>query len=267
MKQKLLIIDGHNFLFKSYSVPFKFYTKKGTPLHVTTTFLSLIKRAIKVTGCSQIAVVFDREEITSNHIIYKDYKANRKTDYSQDKDSPFMHLPHVKKVLKHLKIKTYEKKGIEADDLIASLTKQFLKTHKNGQVFIASNDSDFYQIVSKNVFQLILGKKGVNTFIAPKDIKLKLGITPKQYVYFKSLTGDKSDNIKGIPKIGSICASQIINKKLKMDLKDYSTLIQKNKKLIALNSELNICKNVNLLNLNSKILSVNNQEIFIKLRF
>ncbi len=140
----LLLIDGHNFLFKSYGVPFKFYSSNGTPLHVLTTFLGLIKRALKVEKFSDIAVVFDSESKNSNHSISDSYKANRKSDYSNDEDSPFKHLPLIKKSLKFLKVKTFEKRGIEADDMIGTLAMNYLKKNKNGKVFIASSDSDFY---------------------------------------------------------------------------------------------------------------------------
>lgn len=270
-KQKnLIIIDGHNFLFKSYAVPFKFYSKKGTPLHVITTFISLVRRAIKsvekFSECSDIALVFDSEKPSSNHKLLETYKTNRKK-FSEDEDSPFKHLPQIKKVLKHLKIKTYEKMGVEADDLIASLASQYLKAHKLGKIFIISNDSDFYQLLSKNIKQIIFKNKGINLIFSPKELRQKHNIAPKQYIYFKCLTGDRSDNIKGIPNIGPIKASKIINKELKFNLKEYFDLINANKKLIELNCKINVCNNLERLSLNYKILNYKNSEIFSKLNF
>lgn len=270
LKRNLIVIDGHNFLFKAYGVPFKFYSKIGTPLHVVNTFIALVKRAIKTVdkfgGCTDIAIVFDSENATSNHALLKDYKANRK-DYSQVEDSPFTHLPFIQKSLKHLKIKTYEKKGIEADDLIASLATQYLGQYKTGKVFVFSNDSDFYQLLSNNVKQVIFKNKGIDLVFGPKELKEKLNIVPKQYVYFKSLTGDVADNIKGIPGIGPIRASQIINKKIEINLRDYTSIISNNQKLIKLNAGINVCKNIRNLELNSKIISCKNQKVFDRLGF
>ncbi len=270
MKRNLLLIDGHHFLWKSYGVPFKFHSKKGTPLHVATVFLALVKRAIAVVdqsggGVTEIAVVFDSNAQTSNHLLSKDYKANRKTDYSQDEDSPFHHLPYVLKALKRLKIKIYEKRGVEADDLIASLAAQYLKKHKNGTVFIASSDSDFYQLLSKNVRQILFGKKGANLVIGPKEIKERLGITPKQYVYFKSLTGDKADNIIGVPNVGHVRAARIINKKLAFDKKTHAAVLELNRKLIELNRTLEVCKNWTHIAVPPKVRVFKSQELFEKL--
>ncbi len=270
MQPKLLIIDGHNFLFKAYGVPFKFNSTKGTPLHVVTGFLSLIKRTLKIVSnnnnCS-IAVIFDTESKSSNSKLSETYKTNRKTDYSQDLDSPFKHLEYILKVLKFLNIKVYKKKGVEADDIIASLVSQFLIKHKNGKVYIASSDSDFYQLLSNNTAQIILGKKGAYSLFTPKELKQKLGISPKEYVYFKSLTGDKADNISGIPNIGPVKARMIIKRELKLDLSQYENLIKLNQKLIELNKNINVCKNLSALILKTKRLELKNSEIFQKLNF
>lgn len=267
MKKTLLIIDGHNFLFKAYGVPFKFHSPNGTPLHVITTYLGLIRRAIKCSTCSDIAIVFDTEHRTSNHKLSEDYKANRKIDYSQDEDNPFKHLPYIKLVLKFLKIKTYEKRGTEADDIIASLATQYLKENKSSKVLIASSDSDFYQLLSKEISLIHFGKKGLNTLFTPSSLKNKYNITPKQYVLFKSLTGDSSDNIKGVPGIGPIRASKIINKEILFDMKEHAKLLDHNEKLVKLNTGINVCKELKVLKLDPKLETLKNQDIFLKLQF
>ena len=245
--RNLLIIDGHNFLWKAYGVPFKFFSKKGTPLHVTTVFLSLLRLGISAIdvlgGCTDLAIVFDSQEQTSNHLLSKEYKSNRKMDYSQDADSPFRHLSQIVRALKYFHIKTFERSGIEADDLIASLEAQYTKKYRKGNVFIASSDSDFYQLMSKNIRQIIFGRKGVNILLGSKEIKAKLGINPKQYVYFKSLMGDKADNIVGIPHIGPIQAAMIVNKKFSFKRQEHAALLSLNRKLIELDQKIIVCKN------------------------
>lgn len=267
MKRTLLIIDGHNFLFKAYGVPFKFNSKKGTPLHVVTTYTSLIRRAVNATKCTDIAIVFDTEGKTSNHDLSDEYKANRKLDYSNDEDSPFKHLPYIKKVLSYLKIKSFEKRGIEADDIVASLATQYLNQHEGGKVVIASSDSDFYQLLSNKVSILHFGNKGVNVFFTTKSLKEKLSITPKQYVFFKSLTGDSADNIVGVAGIGKIRAKNIVNKVIPFDIVPHKSLLERNEKLVRLNSEINVCKNWKTLELNTRISTMKNQDIFFKLQF
>ncbi len=263
MARNLLILDGHNLLWKAYGVPFKFHSEKGMPLHVATAFLSLVRRAVKVVGkCTEIAIVFDSDQKNSNHALSVDYKANRKTDYSQDEDSPFHHMPQVLRALTHLKIKIYMRSGVEADDIVASLTAQYLKQYKNSRVFIASTDSDFYQLLSPRVNIITYGKKGADTLFTAKSMKEKLGVAPRQYVYFKSLTGDKADNIGGIPGVGKVRAEKIVNRSLKFDAKPYAELMHRNQKLITLNQNLNICKNWKLLALRPTVLALKSQEVF-----
>ncbi len=265
-RRVLIILDGHNLLFKAYGIPFKFNSSKGTPLHVATAFLSMIRRAVRVAdvrgGCTEIAVVFDSEHPTSNHALSADYKATRKKDYSQDEDSPFHHMPQVASVLKHLKIKTYMKRGVEADDIVASLARQYRDTHQGAHVFIASTDSDFYQLISGSVSQVLYGKKGADGFLGPKDIKQKLGVLPSQYVRFKSMTGDKADNIAGVPGIGKVGAAKIVNRARKFDAKPHADLLAKNKRLIELNQGLSVCKNWKPLAFRKDRLFAKNTDIF-----
>lgn len=271
MKNNLAIIDGHNFLFRAFAAPFKFYSSKGVPLHVTTTFLSSVRRAVKIIdstgGCSHIVVVFDPEGENSNHILFGDYKANRITDYSQMEDNPFSHLPYIKKCLQSLKVKFYEKKGVEADDAAASLAAKFLKDNEKARVFIFSSDSDFYQLISKKVSQVILRQKGKYDLITPKEVKNKTGVGVKHFVFWKCLVGDKCDNIPGVPGIGPKRASQIINRKMKFDIKPYRIVLKLNERLIALNSGLNIIKNTKALTVSDKILALKNNDIFVKLGY
>lgn len=259
LNKKLLIIDGHNFLFRSYSVPFEFYSKNGTPLHVATTFLSIIRKILNSDTFTDVVVVFDSEQRTTNHEISEDYKTNRVYEYEEGK-SPFIHLPIIKESLNFLKIKTYEIKGIEADDVIASIAIKYINENEKSKVMIASNDSDFYQLLSTKISLI-----HQNRIFTKKDLLLKFNIKPNQYVYFKSLTGDTADNIKGVPGIGKIRASKLINKEIKFDLSKYKELLKINKKLITLNTELKVFKNQNVLKLNNKIQEMKNGEIFIKM--
>ena len=271
MKNNLAIIDGHNFLFRAFAVPFKFYSLKGVPLHVTTTFLSSVRRAVKIIdsvgGCSHIVVVFDPEGENSNHTLLESYKANRITDYSQMEDNPFSHLPYIKKSLRSLRIKFYEKRGVEADDAVASLATKFLKDNEKARVFIFSSDSDFYQLISKKISQVILRQKGEYDLITPKEVKNKTGVGVKYYVFWKCLVGDKCDNIPGVPGIGPKRAAQIINRKMKFDIKPYQVVLKLNERLITLNSGLNIIKNTKTLAVSDKILALKNNDIFAKLGY
>ena len=242
MRKSMLIVDGHYFLFRSYGVPFKFYSKPNkVPLHVLTTYLKLLRLAIKTAGSDhgiqKIIVIFDSQQDNQRQSLDSNYKSNRQQDYSSETDSPFHHYPLVRQLLEHLEIANYETRGGEADDLIASIAERY-KSEFN--IYIASNDSDFYQLVDESVKIVRLKTKGVVQIISEESIVNQLGITPSQYVLWKSLVGDRADNIAGIKGIGPKKATAFLNGLLKLDMSAHRKTVQLNKKLITLERSLPI---------------------------
>ena len=104
-------------------------------------------------------------------------------------------------------IKYSETTICEADDLIAGYA---LTYGKENEIVISSFDSDFFQLITDKVS--VLRYRGDKTVICtPEYITEKFGITPAQYADFKSLTGDKADNIKGADKVGLKTAAALLN--------------------------------------------------------
>ncbi len=268
--KKLIIIDGHYFLWRAYSVPFKFFSKKGTPLHTTTMYLKLIRRTISsiknFSKNDSIVVVFDTDTTNDNFELLKDYKANRKT-FSEGEDCPYAHIPHIQKVLDFLNIKYLEIQNTEADDIIASISKDFCKKLPTNKTYIVSSDTDFYQLLNKQTSLLKLKKGDDYEIVKPKYVKEKLGITPKQYVDFKCLTGDSADNIKGIKSVGKITAKKIICKEIDFNLNEHKEVLKLNKKLITLNCDCKKQWDFRNFSFNPKILEIPNPKIFEKCRF
>ncbi len=260
--KKLIVIDGHNFLWRAYSVPFKFYSKKDTPLHVISTYLRLVRRAIlSVNNIDAAVVVFDTDTKNDNSELLKDYKANRRS-FSKDEDSPYVHLPYIKKALKLLNIEFLEIPNIEADDIIASIARNFCKKNPKNQAYIVSSDTDFYQLLNTQI-RIVKLKKGDNCeIIRFKDVKDKLGINPRQYVKFKSLTGDSADNIKGIYGVGPITAKKIICKDINFNAKEYQEMLDLNQKLIKLNCNCKKQWKFRDFSYKEYIMDVSNKEIF-----
>jgi len=161
-----------------------------------------------MTTPTHLVVLFDGEHENVRANVNADYKANR-IDYSavSDEESPFSQLQDVYAALDYLCITHKETNDCEADDLIASYAIHY---GNNMQIVISSFDSDFFQLINKNVS--VLRYRGDNTVICDTDyIKHKFGINPEQYADFKSLTGDVSDNIKGAAKVGPKTATALIN--------------------------------------------------------
>ena len=133
------------------------------------------------------------------------------------------------------------KPGIEADDVIASLADKFINTSPKNKVFIASSDSDFFQLISNKVKIVQLKSKGNHLILDKGYIVSTFGVEPADYIELKSLVGDKADNIKGIPGIGWKRGLEIMigKRKRPLGVKEHQ-LLELNRQLIRLNRELEV---------------------------
>ena len=240
MHQSILIVDGSYFLFRAYAVPFRFFSKtQHIPLHVLTAYLKFLRLAIQTAasagGPAKLVVIFDSQRANRRQSIDSRYKSNRRRDYSLAVDSPFHHYPLIRRLLDYLDIANYEARTGEADDLIASLSEKYKGRFK---VYIASNDSDFYQLLAKSV-KIIRLQAGSNPqVVSAESVGDELGITPEQYVWWKSLVGDRADNIAGIRGIGPKKATAWLQGSLHLDLAEHQARLRLNHQLITLERNL-----------------------------
>lgn len=206
---RILIVDGHNLLFQMFfGMPNVIINKDGKMIQGTLGFVGALLKIIDMVSPTHILVLFDSEKREVRSDIYSDYKANR-IDFSdvKEEDNPFSQLNDIYKALDYLKIRHTEVVKYEVDDVIATYC---LKYGNFNEIFISSFDSDFFQLISKNV--KVLRYRGKNTIICDENyLKEKYEITPNMYAAFKSLVGDSADNIKGICKIGPKTASKLLN--------------------------------------------------------
>lgn len=262
---KMIIIDGHYFLWRAFSVPFQFHSTKGTPLHTIATYLSLIRRSLRtienLSANDSFLVVFDSEGDNANSALSPDYKTNRKT-FSEDEDCPYKHIPNIKKVLTNLNIAHIAVPGIEADDIIAVIAKKFKYKNNENSIYIVSSDTDFYQLLDDKTFMVKLKPGKEHEIVNTDYVKNRCGISPAEYVYFKSLIGDTADNIKGIRGVGPKTAKKIVKNEIEFDTEQYHGLLTLNRKLITLNDNVEFDINLNDLIFRSKILETKNTDIF-----
>ena len=208
MKRKILIVDGSNLLFQMFfGMPSRIYNEQGIGIWGVLGFIGALLKIIRKTNPTHLAVLFDGENENIRNLIDSDYKANR-TDYSQvtDEENPYSQLPYIYKALRFLKIAYAETVNCEADDWISSYANLY---GYDNDIVISSFDSDFFQLISNNVS--ILRYRGDKTIICTTEyLKEKYGIAPCQYADFKSLTGDRADNIAGADKVGVKTASKLL---------------------------------------------------------
>lgn len=206
-KKRFIIIDSHSIIHRAYHALPSLTTKKGELVNAVYGFLLVFLKAIREFQPDYIAATFDTPKPTFRHQKFKEYKAKRPPtpeDLSQQ-------IPKVKEVLKAFGVSIFEKEGFEADDIIGTITEKIEKDTEN---IILSGDLDSLQLVSPQtkVYNL---KKGVKEIILYDENKVKekyQGLTSKQLVDFKSLRGDPSDNISGVPGIGEKTAIELLLK-------------------------------------------------------
>lgn len=242
--EKLLIVDGSGLLFQSfYGMPKQIKNSSGQRVEAVICFLGILFKQLKTLSPDKLLIVFDGETHLQRKDDNPEYKANR-MDFSNmpPEDTPFEQLKIIQTVLDKLNFSFLETTTHEADDIIASVANEY---KNNYNIIISSADKDFYQLIESNVSVYTYRGKA-STLCTPQKIIEKFGFEPKYFATFKCLSGDPSDNIKGVPGIGTKTAAKLIKEhgdifdiidfaeKLQNPGKIYSKIVQ-NKQLLIKN--------------------------------
>ncbi len=208
MLGKLLLIDGHSIINRAfYGVP-DLTNSEGVHTGAVFGFLNILLKIINDEKPDHLAVAFDTSAPTFRHKIYEEYKGNRKPMPPELKEQ----VPLVQSLLNDMGIPVLKKEGIEADDILGTLS---LKWEKKGyDVTIVSGDRDLLQLVTDHI-KLLLPRtsKGETTVSSyyPEDVLNEYKVEPSGIIELKALMGDASDNIPGVPKIGAKTAVQLLS--------------------------------------------------------
>ncbi len=191
---KLVLIDGNSVLYRAYySTPY-LTSSDGTPTNAVFGFINMLLKLIGDVKPEYLLVAFDRKEPTYRHKMYAGYKALRKPM----PEELVPQVPLIKQALAAMNIKTFEKAGLEADDIIGTMAKRHL-----AKTIIITGDKDSFQLVDDCV-SVYFTRKGVSSIeeYNAQNFKEKTGIDPIQIIDLKACMGDASDNIPGIKGIG-----------------------------------------------------------------
>ena len=213
MKDNLTIIDGKSVFYRGYYAMGHLALPDGTPTGGVYGFASMLIEIIEKLEPEYIAVAWDKPKtnIRSRRAIYADDKANRKPA----PDDFYAQIPFLMELLVAFHIPLYEFDDYEADDIIGTLARK--ADAKNVRVEIISGDLDMLQIVDNDIhmYQLKRGFSDVQKFDIAA-VEAKYGLKKSQFLDLKSLKGDSSDNIPGVPGIGEKGAVKL--------LQEYGTL-------------------------------------------
>jgi len=206
--KKLLLVDGSNLSFRMYFAleSTQMTSPKGKPSWAIFGFLKILLDVFQKEKADACIAVFDTKEINFRKEKFTYYKANRPEQMPEDLA---LQWPEIIRALKLIGIKIVQKPGFEADDLIGTIACKAQES-KKWQTQILTGDRDCLQLVSKDVQVLMPLRTGGYKAMNTEDVHLSLGVFPEQVIDLKSLSGDSSDNIKGVPGIGQKTAVKLI---------------------------------------------------------
>ena len=197
----VFLIDGSGFIFRAFHALPPMTRPDGTPVNAVYGFTTMLMKLIDETDADHIAVVFDTARRTFRNDIYTDYKANR----PPPPEELIPQFALVREATQALGVASVEMEGFEADDLIATYTRQAREA--GADVTIVSSDKDLMQLVGDGVTMLDAMK---NREIGAAEVVEKFGVGPDKVIEVQALAGDSSDNVPGVPGIGVKTAAQLI---------------------------------------------------------
>lgn len=206
-KDNLVIIDGKSVFYRGYYAMGRLSLPDGTPTGGVYGFAAMLIEIIEKLKPEYIAVAWDKPKtnIRSRRAIYPDYKANRKPAPADF----YIQIPYLLELLRAFHIPLYEFDDYEADDIIGTLARRAAASNITAQII--SGDLDMLQIVDENIemYQMRRGFTDVAKFDIAA-IEAKYDLRKDQFLDLKSIKGDSSDNIPGVPGIGEKGAVKLL---------------------------------------------------------
>ncbi len=200
---RVIVVDGHELAYRAYYAIRQLSTSRGVPTNASYGFLRQLLEIMRRAPNDAVVVAFDSPAPTFRHEEFSDYKAHRPkapADLHQQ-------IATVKRLLDLMGVARLETPGLEGDDLIGSVAKRAEAAGLEAEVI--SGDRDALQLVSDLV--TVNTPDGKNP-IGPAEVLEKYGVTPDQWVDYRALIGDTSDNIPGVRGIGPVSARTLLQR-------------------------------------------------------
>lgn len=195
----VVLVDGHALAYRSYFAISVLTTSGGESVQAIFGFLRQLLRLLRG-GEQQVIVVFDAPAKTFRHDQFDGYKAGR----AKTPDDLPGQIDRIRGLVDLLGLQRFEMPGYEADDIIGTIA---LRAAKEGmEVRILTSDRDAYQLVGDHI--KVINSAG--DLLGPEEIFEKYGVTVGQWVDYRALTGDASDNIPGARGIGPKTAAKLL---------------------------------------------------------
>lgn len=197
--QPLVLVDGSHYFYRAFYAMPNLQTSTGQPTGAIRGVVNMLLNLMHEYTQAPIAVVFDTAKPTFRHEMFKEYKATR----PPMQEEMVQQIDLTYEAINKLGLSVLMLDGFEADDIIGTLAR---RAEENGRkVLIISSDKDLAQLVNDNV---VLLDSMFDRSLDRKGVIEKFAVTPEQIIDFLTLTGDTSDNIPGVDKVGPKTAAK-----------------------------------------------------------
>ena len=202
---RVYLIDGYSLLYRAfYALPQSIATTSGLPTNALYGFTSMVLKLLDSEEEVGLGVVWDAGIPAFRLEVFPEYKAHR----SAMPDELRVQLDHLDEILEAMNIPAIRAEGFEADDALATLSKQ---VPDGIELFIVTGDQDAMQLVDGRV-RVLRTTRGVSETktYGRQEVIEEYGVTPEQIPDYKALVGDPSDNIPGVRGIGPKGAANLL---------------------------------------------------------
>ena len=245
-QKRFLVLDGSSLIFRAFYALPGLSDSHGQPTGAIFGFSNMLTKLMAEQQPDLMVLAFDKSRHTFRTERYADYKGTR----DKTPEELLSQFPLLREFAANMGIPFLEKDNYEADDIIGTLATQ--AAAKGYDVRVITGDRDALQLVRPNL-RVLLTKKGISEI---KDydtaaFEEEYGFEPLKLIDLKGLMGDTSDNIPGVPGVGSKTASKLLlaygsvenvlahvgevsGKKLKENLQTYADQARLSKELATI---------------------------------
>lgn len=206
MSKRLVLIDGMSVFYRGYFAMPGLSLPDGTPTGGVYGFASIAIEIIKKLEPDFVAVAWDKSKTSTSKRkeIFPEYKAGR----TRPPDDFFAQIPLLHELLESFGWPVIELDHYEADDIIGTISVE--ATKKDIETYVISGDYDMMQLLSSHT-SVYINKKGSDMMrFTETEFEEKYGVKLAQFVDYKALVGDSSDNIPGVKGIGPKAAQTLL---------------------------------------------------------
>ncbi len=186
-------MDGSSYLFRAFHALPPLINSKGQSTGAVKGVINMIRALLKDCSHSNVAIVFDAKGKTFRNDLYANYKSNR----PPMPDELRSQIMPIHEIIIAMGLPLIVVEGVEADDVIGTLSFQAAK--KSINTLISTGDKDLAQLVNP---QVTLMNTMTNEVLDEAGVLKKFGVKPNRIIDYLALMGDKTDNIPGVPGVG-----------------------------------------------------------------